>query len=197
MTWLPPILRAFEVAYPDIETSIHATDAVIDLQRSDHDLALRARYLLRPGGGGDTVSTLPLDLVATPAIARAAPTFAAARSRPIPLIGFSVRESSESVVGLRRDGRMVSIPAATRIWVNNGLLARELARAGFGAALVMRAIVADDLAQGRLTRVLPQYSFGGVAVRLLQRDAQPSAAARAFIGFVRERTGQPPTARLQ
>lgn len=186
VTWLPPILREFEAAHPEIETSIHAIDTIVDLPRSDYDLAIRAIYTPRPTGHADAFDILPLDLVASQAMAPAS-SIAAARARPIPLIDFSVRETGPSLTGFRRDGTPVSIPTATRIRVNDALLARELARAGLGAALVPREIAADDLARGSLVRMLGQYSFGFIAVRLLQRDRHPSTAARALVEFLHAR----------
>lgn len=184
--WLPPHLKAFEARFPDIQTTIEAVDTVVDLPRSDCDIALRSTFLQSPLRPPDSLAILPLALVAEPALAARAGT---ARDA-LPLIGFSPREANTVMTGVRADGTRLSLPCRTRITVNNGLLARELAKAGFGAALVIAEIVADDLKHGRLARIMPAYEFGYVAMRLIMRDDHPSAAARAFAQFLSDRLGE-------
>lgn len=71
-----------------------------------------------------------------------------------------------------------------RIRINNGLLAKDLASTGLGAALVIDAAIQADLKAGRLVRLLPGYRFGVVVLRLLMRDTHPSPAALAFAEFI-------------
>jgi DNA-binding transcriptional LysR family regulator len=184
-TWLPSHLKAFEARFPEVQTTIEAIDTVVDLPRSDCDIALRSAFLQNPPGPVDSLAILPLALVAAPALAARTGTVGDA----LPLIGFSPREASTVITGVRADGAHLSLPCCTRITVNNGLLARELAKAGFGAALVIADVVADDLKHGRLARIMPAYGFGYVAIRLIMRDDHPSAAARAFAQFLSDRLG--------
>jgi DNA-binding transcriptional LysR family regulator len=191
--WLPPLLRGFEAAHPEVRVTIHAGDEAVDLARGDHDVAIRAAWHLRPPTGGDAIDLLPLALVAAPSLARRFRRLDATAGSSLPLIGFTARAPVDRLEALGPDGAAVSVPAATPIRVNSGLLAAELAREGFGAALVLRRAVAADLASGRLAPVLVPLSFGVVAVRILMRDARPSAAARAFAGFLR--AARPPKGR--
>ena len=86
-----------------------------------------------------------------------------------------------------RDGSVLRAPLRVRMTVDNGVVARDLATQGLGAALAIRAAVARDLRAGRLARVLPGYDAGSVAVRILARDRYPAPPARAFMEFLAAR----------
>jgi hypothetical protein len=56
MIWLPPILRTLDAKHPQLETSIHTIDTIVDLPRSDYDHAVRATYTERPAMPTPTIS---------------------------------------------------------------------------------------------------------------------------------------------
>ncbi|MEM9140070.1 MAG: LysR substrate-binding domain-containing protein, partial [Pseudomonadota bacterium] len=67
----------------------------------------------------------------------------------------------------------------------------SLARAGMGAALLIRDTVAQDLRDGRLVRVAPHLDFGVVAIRALPTDAQPAPPVLAFLRLLTELSQNP------
>ncbi len=185
--WLPPRLRAFEAAHPLVDVGIDATDAVVNLGPSEFDMALRATFRLRPRWRPDVLDVLPVALVASPAFAARHGRAVTRAGAALPFIGFSVHERGGILPALRPNGDEAPVTIATRISVNNGLVAMALARAGFGAALVLREVAAEELARGDLVELAPALSFGAIVVRLLLRDEHPSPAARAFVAFLRAR----------
>jgi DNA-binding transcriptional LysR family regulator len=74
---------------------------------------------------------------------------------------------------------------------DNGLALLAATRAGVGIALMPDWAVRDDLASGRLRRVLTQYrishiEFDNGVYAVYQKSRQPSAKVRAFIEFLVE-----------
>ncbi len=195
VAWLPNVLTAFERRHPDVHTVIHALDSAVDLARSDYDLALRAFYTLAPERPADVIAFLPLVLVAAPQLCRGRLPLAALLAE-LPFIGFTARTDDATLAATDARGRTVHLPTRCRCYVNNGFVAKEMAKAGFGAALVIEVAVAEDLRAGLLTRVDRAHRFGAVAVRVLLRDKLPTPAARAFAEFLRSRPRRAGLARI-
>ena len=84
----------------------------------------------------------------------------------------------------RSTGAEKSLAVQPRFIVNNQQVALALARAGFGAALLISVGVADALKAGELVRLGPDYEFGCVVLRVLMRDPLPSRAAIALRDFL-------------
>lgn len=83
-------------------------------------------------------------------------------------------------------------PLAPRVVVqaNNALALHALALHGAGIAVLPRALVADDLAAGRLVAVLPGLSLGVEPLGLLLRsDEAESPALAALVDWALERFG--------
>ena len=83
-------------------------------------------------------------------------------------------------------------PLAPRVVVqaNNALALHALALHGAGIAVLPRALVADDLAAGRLVAVLPGLSLGVEPLGLLLRnDETESPALAALVDWALERFG--------
>lgn len=187
LAWLPARLTAFERRCPDVAVVIEASDEAVDLHRSRCDVALRAT----PGAPGeavprDAIALLVVELVAAPALLDGLPRDPAARLARIPFVGMPhLRRRGGLIARLPGRGDIRISPSA-RIEVNNGFVAKEFAKLGFGAALALGVAVEDDLKRGRLVRVVPDANFGCVALRVLMRDVRPSPAAAAFSEFLRE-----------
>ena len=62
-----------------------------------------------------------------------------------------------------------------RLQVNNAMLRRDAARAGAGVLLCAGYLVEEDIAKGRLARLLPDYTPAGGALHAV---ARPIARAR-------------------
>jgi DNA-binding transcriptional LysR family regulator len=180
LAWLTPRLRDFQVAHPAVQPILHVHDNAARQVPDGAEVVLRATYAERNTGAA--VAHLPLALVAAPGTLRPGGTLEEQLAR-LPLIGFAARQGG-SILAVAADGRARRIAARTEAIVNSGAVARDLALAGLGAALLPLALVETDLAAGRLAPVDPAHGFGWIAVRLHLRDRQPSAAARAFAAFL-------------
>jgi DNA-binding transcriptional LysR family regulator len=184
LDWLPARLRAFEKRYPGVAVALDASDLPADPRRDEFDVALRATHSFAKTAGPDALALLPLELVAAPALLADLPRAAEARLAKLPQIALTSGVNRGLYVAHGRDGEVMRIAARVRMVVNNGVIAKEFAALGFGAALAIGVSVAGDIKRGRLARVAPGLDFGRVALRPLFRDRRPSPAAAAFVAFL-------------
>ena len=84
------------------------------------------------------------------------------------------------------EGKPVSVPLPGRITVNNARAARRLALEGEGIGLIPRFIVADDVASGRLERLLAGFPGPQLDIQALYLP-QPFVAPRigAYLDHLR------------
>ncbi|MBV8657446.1 MAG: LysR family transcriptional regulator [Burkholderiales bacterium] len=167
--WLAPRLHRFHAQHPEINLRLSASEVVIDLAHDDEvDVALR----YGPGPYADLHAELlwpadPVVPVCSPALLTRLPAELALLDGPpdIPLL----RVALPQVAGRAADGQSDNVwtvwLAAARcnvpsLWAaaasgplfSTTLLAIEAAVAGRGIALSPTALVAEDLAAGRLVR---------------------------------------------
>lgn len=181
--WLPQYVSAFYSLCPDVELSIDANDSVVDLGTSAYDIAIRASY--RPARpeihDQDTDLFAWLDLVMV------------ARETPIicPLKGeFEFVVKSTYMVGpgssdwiaahQPQSNSPVTFYPSKLMTVANRETAIAFAKQGLGYALVTELSVRHDLNAGRLVKVRPDMTFGGITLRTVMRDNLPSPAAKLF-----------------
>ena len=187
LAWLQPIMRRFQEKFADVRVVVHADDAVVPLAASQYDMAVRMTFREKPQDGHDVCCCLPLELVCRPDLLTEQDEPIAERLKRIGFIGSANAGSEQRTIKLfkpqsgRRGPRLVQeLHAQCRFAVNNQVVAHQLAREGFGAALLIGLTVADDLKRGRLVRVDERYSFGFVVTRVVARDRYPTPAVRAF-----------------
>lgn len=75
----------------------------------------------------------------------------------------------------------------TRFAMNSVGLSRALAAEGAGIAVLDSVIARDELASGRLRRVLPQWSLAPIQVHAITDTRLVSARTRLFVDFIKER----------
>ncbi len=200
VAWLPPILRAFETAYPEIRLEVHADDDIVSLPSSGFDLAIRTSFSPRPSSDKDVCACLPLEVVCAPSLLEQSGSVVEEtveqRLKRIGIIGQASGSRNHRIIeAFPRAESLGSSPknpspvtlkisAPRKFVVNNQLVAHRLALEGFGCALLMRNNVATDLQEGRLARIHPAYSFGYVICRAIARDRYPSRPTQAFLDFL-------------
>jgi DNA-binding transcriptional LysR family regulator len=185
---LAPILPAFCARYPDVELDVTLNDRVVDLIEEGLDVAIRvgdklddSTLTVRRIGAGDRVvcaSARYLRAHGTPRHPRDLERHACLR------YGLHASPSEWAFDG--PDGR-VTVRVRGPIQINNSIALRDAARAGTGVLLTPDFVVAGDLNDGSLRRVLEAWKpsgYGVFAVSPPTRFATPKA--RAFIDFVAE-----------
>ena len=146
---LAPILPDFLARYPEIAIDIVQSDAISDLVADRTDLAIRAGPLVDSALIARSLGETPLIVVAAPSwIDRhglpATPEDLAAHAR----LGFSYPRAAGNWLRPSRQD-------TDRVQVNDGEGIRHLALAGVAPARLAGFTIRDDLATGRLVRLLP------------------------------------------
>jgi DNA-binding transcriptional LysR family regulator len=181
---LSPHIPVFLARYPKVSLQLVATDRPVDLIAERIDVALRVRVTL------DTDASLTMRtlgqsrriLVAGPALAAGLRDNAIAGLATLPTLGSSdeIGEITWHLSGL--DGSTFDHRHEPRMTCEDFAALREAAMANLGVALLPDHSCREDLAAGRLVRLLPEWGGQRGIVHLVfttRRGLPP--AVRAFI----------------
>lgn len=184
---LSPVLAEYAVLYPDVRLEVVVQDAVVDIVESGFDAGIRY--------GG----RVPEDMIALPLgsalrwIAVASPAYLARAPRleaPADLVEhrcIGIRMGNGKIYRweLERgsDAEVVSVDWS--IIVNETILTIEIAESGGGIGYCLEHRVREQLADGRLVNVLPEWSSMGAAFHLYYPSRrQLPEALRALLRLV-------------
>jgi DNA-binding transcriptional LysR family regulator len=202
-TWarrrIAPLLPAFFTAHPELRLEIALTGVRADVVGSHVDLVVRLGPLPDSTLACRILSTERFVLCASPHYLRAHGVPASvgdlARHRCLATQTFGLR----SRWSFRRSGSRARVSVldvdATLRSDDLGLL-HDATRAGVGVAALPEYLVADDLASGALTRLLPHHrlpSFRAYAV--LPSGRHVPRRVRAFVDFLAAAIARPTTGR--
>ncbi|MDX3924396.1 MAG: LysR family transcriptional regulator [Shinella sp.] len=191
---LAPILSEFLERYPGVTLDIVQTDLVIDLLSERTDVAVRAGPL-------KSSSLIARKLGETPMLIVASPAYLERHGRPKTIAdlerhsrlgfgyaravaGWPLRDAAQGA------GEPVVLPAVGRVQASDGEAVRHLALGGVGLARLAAFTVREDIAQGRLVSLLPEYTgedretFHAVYIG---RGGPLPARVRALLDFLAER----------
>lgn len=149
--WLVPRLKGFQDAHPDIDLQVLSRSALADFSRDGVDVAIRHGLGRYAGLSSQRVLTVEIVPVAAPALVRQLGRPAA----PADLLRWPRVNDAERKAWARwfeAQGIAQPGPARGPSFDDSGLLLKAVL-AGQGAALLPAAVVADDLAQGRLMQL--------------------------------------------
>jgi DNA-binding transcriptional LysR family regulator len=184
--WLAPIAAAFQELHPQVTIQLELTDAVVDLLDSGQDLGVRY------GALADS-SLVARALAPNYRVLCASPAYLQRHGEPRTPAELAGHRCI--VIGDQRrtdwkfDGdETAPVRVDAAFLTNDGGAAQQLALAGSGIALKSIWDVGDDLAAGRLRRVLPQHAMAAAPLHAVyphQRNLAPRV--RVFVGYLKER----------
>ena len=161
--WLIPRLEAFQRLHPDIDIRIDATDAAVDMDTTDVDIALRYSA---PGplvAGGQRLFGEQLTIVASPWLLKGSSPL----KKPQDLARFALIEASDAHrthqlqwLSWRRwftENGTPDLEPKRWLYFNYAHQIVQAALTGQGVALARLPLVADSLASGALVEVLPKH----------------------------------------
>lgn len=188
-----PALGVFAAAYPEIQVDLVLDDRRLDLVEGGFDLAVRIGELPDSSLVASPVGRNRNVLVASPAYLETA----GRPEAPGDLARHAALVYSLSATGraweLSREGRRETVAVSGPLVANSSLALREAALQGLGIARMPWFVVGQDLAAGRLERVLETWDmpWQGIHVLVSARAHQPPKV-QVFTRFLRERFGDPP-----
>lgn len=154
--FVAPAISAFMRKYPDIEIHIDLTDRVVNLQEEGYDVAIRTGALT------DSV-LIAKRLCADRQVVVASPSYLEAHGTPQTPVELSAHNCF--VLGdnwqwsFSRGNEDFTIRVSGRLRSNNGEILRHAALDGHGLLQTSELRVREDLATGRLVRVLKDYEL--------------------------------------
>jgi DNA-binding transcriptional LysR family regulator len=193
ITELAPILPDFLQQYEQVSIDLHLSDALVDVTGDGFDIALRI------GALADS-SLLARRLASVPGVIVASPAYLDRRGRPVhpadlaehDCFGYAYLRTRDSWHFTNAAGEQVSVRPAGRLRVNNGDAVVPALVAGLGVAAMPEFIVAADIADGHLERILPGWSGSESSLYLVTPPNGPRPArVQALVDFLVRRLSCP------
>ncbi|MCA8020046.1 LysR family transcriptional regulator [Burkholderia metallica] len=187
VTYLVPLIVEFSNRYPKLTFDFELTSRRVDLVSEPFDVAIRM-------GESEDSQLIARRLATLGNYLYASPGYLDREGEP----RMPDDLTRHACLGLARAGtwtlhdgvRTVSVPVSSRFAVNSVGMLRRLATLDAGIIVLSEEIVADDLAAGRLRRVMPAWEGEPVPVYAMTETRLLPAKTQHFIEFLRERFAQ-------
>jgi DNA-binding transcriptional LysR family regulator len=181
--YLAPPIAAYLERYPDVRAEITLNDKPVDLVEEGIDVAIRITSRLQ--GAGLVARKLAADhtvLCASPAyLERHGVPAAAGELVHHHCLVYSLLKVAEEW-RFREGKETFTVPVEGRFWAGSGALLRSAALAGIGLAVLPTFMIAEDLAAGRLRRVLDSFQGVALGIYAVYPETRPiPSKTRAFV----------------
>ena len=187
VTYLAPIIAGFARQYPGITFDFDLTPRRVDLISEPFDVAIRMGHPEDSQLIGRQLAALPTFLYASPAYLKSAGKL----RRPADLGAHECLMLTKGSQWTLGDGKLVEkIKPAGRFTINSVGLMRRLATLDQGVILLPHEVVADDVAAGRLVRVLEKWQGTVTPVYALTETRLLPAKTQRFVEYLQERLEQ-------
>lgn len=184
------LLAGYRVACPEVLVDMHLANRKVDLAADGFDLALRATQEPSPALIARPLCRVEFHLVASPAyLARAGtPRTPADLAQMAAIVPSYVRLEGLALRG--PGGRSVPLRLQPALRSDDTTLTLHAVRAGLGLAYLPSWLVEDDLREGALTALVPQYRAPGTTLFAVYTSRQYMAPKlRSFIDFCARQLG--------
>lgn len=189
---LAPLWADFMRAYPKVLLDVSLNDRIVDLVEEGFDVAIRIARM-------ENSSLVSRRLASTRLIICAAPSYLALNT-PIQtvediathgVIAYTHLSTGSDWV-LQGPAGKVTVRTRSVVRCNNGDTCRSIALAGGGVSIQPSFMVADDIREGRLVEVLPEYRSLELGIYAVYPTRKHLAGkVRALTSFLVERFAVP------
>jgi len=186
-----PLVTEFLARYPDVSVTLLLIDRPVDLVDEGLDAALRIGALAESSAIATRVGTMRRVVVAAPDyLARHGAPRTPAELAAHALVVFSGLSGVDRW-GFPHPAGETTVAIKPRLTVTTAEAAIDAARSGFGITRVVGYQAADDIASGRLVRLLQDYEGEELPIHLLYPGGRyPPPKLRAFLDFAVPRVRQ-------
>jgi DNA-binding transcriptional LysR family regulator len=179
---LAPHLKPFLERHPGIQLTLDLSDGFSDLIAEKIDLAIRISSGVSPGLDARRLAT-------SRRILCAAPAYLETHGAPASLTDLSshrlLAAEGQLPWRLTTGKRQIEVAGVSHVRTNSSEVVRELALSGLGVALRSLWDVSEELASGRLVRVLAEVEGAAdVGIHAVRPRGEPSAAVAALTDFI-------------
>lgn len=184
---LAPLWQKFHALYPEVRLNVELSDRVVDVIEEGYDMAIRIASL-------PSSSLISKRLASTRIVLCASPQYLEKHGEPEhpsdlvrhSVIGYSYWQGGDTWTFEGPEGP-VSVKIHPWMTTNNGDTCRDVALAHQGISLQPTFIIGNDLANGGLVEVLPEYrsiELGIYAIYPTRKHVAPKV--RALVNFLEE-----------
>jgi DNA-binding transcriptional LysR family regulator len=178
------LVTEFAQRYPAITFDFDLTPRRVDLVSEPFDVAIRTGELADSSLIARLLARLSVHIYASPRYLETC----GEPGHPTELANHQCLSFPRSGLwALQRDTESVEVPAGGRFQANSVGMLRRLATLDQGLVLLPDAVVADDMATGRLRRILPGWCGKSTPVYALTETRLLPAKTQRFIEFLQER----------
>lgn len=191
---LAPLLQQYAQLYPDVMLDVTLSDRNVDLVEDGFDVGIFIDFQKFDA------SMIARQLGVTEVVLCASPDYVRQHGAPVELedvsghvcLNFSLEQVRHHWPVKQADGTTVQIPITCKVVSNNGDLLRQCALAGMGIVLRPSFALRDDLAAGRLVRLLQNHRLQCLSVVMVYPSRRLlSAKVRSFVDFMTQQFPRP------
>jgi len=183
VTYMAPLIAEFARFYPGIVFDFDLTSRRIDLVSEPFDVAIRI-------GEPENSQLIARLLGALPVYLYASPRYLDCSGEPAEPADLAQHEClsimKTNTWTLHNGAHTTEVSIGSRFKLNSVGMICRLAALDMGIIMMWKKIVADDLASGRLRRVLPQWHGTPVSVYAVTETRLLPAKTQHFIKFLQE-----------
>ena len=186
-----PVLVALREQHPALNIELVSGDRLVNLVAESIEVAIRVGRLADSSHRAVKLSSFVRWLVASPAFVAAhgePATFAALAA--LPFIGTSVLPKPLTVSLENHRGRKQTVRFGTGFLADTATACRAATLAGGGVAALTDFSIGDDVAHGRLVRLMPEWASPAAGIHALFPSARYTAPkVRVFVDALKAHLG--------
>ncbi|MFM0314081.1 LysR substrate-binding domain-containing protein [Paraburkholderia nemoris] len=180
---IAPLVPEYLAAYPDVQVSLELTSSKIEPLTDEMDVVIRTGALEDSRLIAKRLGSARLVLVSTPAYLRKS----GAPESPVDLPAHFLLDIADGPGEwrLRRDEEVSTIGIHPRFFANDTSTLRTVLLSGSGLAWLPDYLCRQDIAEGRLVRVMPDWERGEREINaVFPRHRTLSPKVRSFVDFL-------------
>lgn len=185
--YLAAAMLRFRERHPTVEVEVDAADSITNIMETGHDVAFRIGWLKSSNLHAMKICDFAMIPCAAPQhIERFGPVASPLDTSLRPWVALTIMSDFDRLTLSTSNGDETTIPISPVVRTNSGLTARQIVLAGDCIGLLPDYAVRDDIASGRLVRLLPEWSHrpGEIAAIYAHKQSM-SPRLRAFLDFLR------------
>lgn len=163
---------SFAKEFPMVALSIHSSDQPVDLIKEGFDLAIRLGTLSDSSLKNRRIGTFRRAVVAAPSYLEGRPTIRSLEDlRDCTFVSYAMLPDE---IALTRDGETVTFsPQSFQVEVSSVVAGKAAVLAGLGALQLPLDEITEDLAEGRLVEILPEWRLSELGIYAVWPDTGP------------------------
>ncbi len=183
--YILPLLPLFSQTYPEIRLSYHVNSSLNDLVAEKLDLVIRLGSLADSAFKSRKIADYEIVLVATEQFLSRHPVRDPLDLNGVPWIANSNLQTPTQWLLRDRQGRGMEVSGAHYFESNSSAAMRAMTLSSLGVSVLPQWLIEDDLASGRLIRLLPEYSLPSRSINVVfPSSPHLPHKSRVFIDFL-------------